>query len=110
MKLPQWSLSPASTNHPREGPNRVALTFNMPRTSIRPARTCVSADVTFMSPELKEWADQLFGETKTQDVDSLGEVDELCDPDYSVTLLRLTAVFENASTVLKPYTDQSLNQ
>jgi hypothetical protein len=59
--------------------------------------------------EMTEWMDRIFGRAVTPDFHRLIKFDEVCGRDLA-SLQRLTEVFENASTLLKPFSDESLNQ
>ena len=60
-----------------------------------------------MPLEPNEWIDRIFGEAdhacERMELDGIRESDQ-------TTLLRLTEVFENPTTVLKPYSDEVLSQ
>lgn len=59
------------------------------------------------SNELKEWVAQVFDGPSEPDVNRLIELDEFC---AAATLRRLAEVFENAATLLAPYSDESIDQ
>jgi hypothetical protein len=58
---------------------------------------------------LTEWVDRVFGQADPTDYMAVSRFNGICAPDES-TLLRLAEVFENPTTILKPYADRVLNQ
>lgn len=65
-----------------------------------------------MSPDLKEWVDQVFGQavgSAPSDLGRLIRLHEICGPNRD-TLLRVAETFENAANLLRPYPDETLNQ
>jgi hypothetical protein len=59
--------------------------------------------------ELTEWMDWVFGQADPSDWERLVRLDGICGPDQS-TLLRLVEVFESPAILLKPYSDELVNQ
>lgn len=62
-----------------------------------------------MALELMEWMDRVFGQADPSDYGRLTRLDGTCGRDPA-TLLRLIEVFENPATLLKPYSDEVLDQ
>ena len=62
-----------------------------------------------MEPEIKEWMDRLFGGPVLPDFEGKEEFEEFWEPTQA-TLIRLTGVFENAGSMLAPYSDESVDQ